>query len=152
MANCFKDWLNCMRRCSRLTGTADQIVCAADCDLDLARCVRDSLLMTSSEDALVLARSIISGFPLPLEQLVQDDVSGDADASLNIKGMVEKAFEDKPLSEIADASVSVIKGVSAGDAKLLDKSFNIKTVRDFANHDFVKYARSIVAQADRDDC
>ena len=150
MANCFKDWLNCMRRCSRLSGAADQIVCAADCDIDLARCVRDSLLMTSSEDALVLARSIISGFPLPLEQLVQDDVSGDA--SLNIKGMVEKAFEDKPLSEIADASVSVIKGVSAGDAKLLDKSFNIKTVRDFANHDFVKYARSIVAQADRDDC
>ena len=152
MASCFKDWLSCMRGCSRLPGTADQIACAADCDLDLARCVRDALFMTSSTDALVLARSIRSGFPLPLELLVQDEVGGDADTSFNIKGMVDKAFEDKPLSEIADAPVSAIQGVSAGDAKLLEKAFNIKTVRDFANHEFVKYARSIVAQADVDDC
>ncbi|MBL4898981.1 MAG: hypothetical protein JKX76_04935 [Colwellia sp.] len=108
--------------------------------------------MTSSEDALILARSIISGFPLPLELLVQDEDGASADTNFNIKGLVEKAFEDKPLSEIADASVAVIKGVSAGDAKVLEKYFNIKTIRDFATHDFVKHARSIVAQADVDDC
>lgn len=152
MASCFKDWLNCMRRCSRLPGAANQIVCAADCDLDLARCVRDSLFMTSSADALVLARSIRSGFPLPLELLAQDEVSDVADTSIDIKGMVDKTFEDKPLREIAEAPVSAIKGISAGDAELLDKLFQIKTIRDFSNHEFVKYARSIVAQADADDC
>ncbi len=150
MASCFKDWLNCMRRCSQLPGTADQIACAADCDLDLARCVRDALFMTSAEDALVLARTIRSGFPLPLELLVQD--GSVADTSINIKGMVDKAFEDKPLSVIADAPVSAIKGVSVGDAELLEKLFKIKTIRDFGNHEFVKHARSIVAQADKDDC
>ncbi len=152
MASCFKDWLNCMRGCSRLPGTANQIACAADCDLDLARCVRDSLGMTSAADALVLARSIRSGFPLPLELLVQEEASGVSGSTFNITGMVDKAFEDKPLREIAEAPVSAIKGVTIVDAKLLEKSFNIKTVRDFANHEFVKYARSIVAQADVDDC
>lgn len=152
MASCFKDWLNCMRQCSRLPGTANQIACAADCDLDLARCVRDSLFMSSSADALVLARSIRSGFPLPLELLVQDEVGDVADTSFNIKGMVDKAFEDKPLREVAEAPVSAIKGISAGDAELLDKLFQIKTIRDFSNHEFVKYARNIVAQADADDC
>ena len=152
MASCFKDWLNCMRRCSRLPGTADQIACAADCDLDLARCVRDSLLMTSSSEALVLARTIRSGFPLPLELLVQDEGGEGTVPSFDIKSMVEKSFQNKPLSEIAEAPVSAIKGVSVSDAKLLEKSLNIKTVRDFADHEFVKYARSIVAQADSDNC
>ena len=152
MASCFKDWLNCMRRCSRLPGAANQVVCAADCDLDLAKCVRDSLFMTSSEDALVLARSIKSGFPLPLELIGQDEVCDDADKSINIKGMVDKGFEDKPLREIAEAPVSAIKGISVGDAEILDKIFQIKSIRDFSNHEFVKYARSIVAQADEGDC
>ncbi len=152
MASCFKDWLNCMRRCSRLPGAVDQIACAADCDLDLARCVRDSLLMTSSEDALVLARTIRSGFPLPLELLVKDEPNTVADPCFDISGMVDKAYEGKSLSEIAEASVSAIKGVSAADAKILAESFNINTVRDFANYEFAKHARSIVAQADSDDC
>ncbi|WP_286261745.1 hypothetical protein [Thalassotalea atypica] len=152
MASCFKNWLNCMRACSRLPGTANQIACAADCDLDLARCVRDSLFMSSSADALVLARSIRSGFPIPLELLVQDESSGESNTEFNLGDMVDKAFEDKPLSEIADASVSAIMGISVADAKVLEKAFNIKTVRDFANHDFVRYARSIVAQADNNGC
>jgi len=141
-----------MRGCSRLPGTADQIACAADCDLDLARCVRDSLFMTSSEDALVLARTIRSGFPLPLEYLVKDEVGSEVDPCFNIKGLVDSAYENKPLTELVDAPVSVIKGVSAGDAKVLAETFNIKTVRDFANHEFAKHARSIVKQADLDDC
>ncbi len=141
-----------MRGCSRLPGTADQIACAADCDLDLARCVRDSLFMTSSEDALVLARTIRSGFPLPLEFLVKDESNAAVDPCFSIKGLVDKAYESKPLNEVADASVSALKGVTAADAKVLAESFNIKTVRDFANHEFVKYARSIVAQADVGDC
>lgn len=152
MASCFKDWLNCMRRCSRLPGAIDQVACAADCDLDLARCVRDSLLLTSAEDALVLARTIKSGFSLPLELLVKDEPGTAVDPCGNFNGMVDKAYEGKPLGEIAEAPVSAIKGVSAADAKILAESFNIKTVRDFANHEFAKYARSIVAQADSDDC
>ncbi|MFT5277000.1 MAG: hypothetical protein ACI97K_001318 [Glaciecola sp.] len=88
MASCFKDWLNCMRGCSRLPGTANQIACAADCDLDLARCVRDSLGMTSAADALVLARSIKSGFPLPLELLVQEEASGVSGSTFNIMSLL----------------------------------------------------------------
>ncbi|SEL92554.1 hypothetical protein SAMN05216262_13417 [Colwellia chukchiensis] len=152
MASCFKDWLSCMRRCSRLPGTADQVACAADCDLDLARCVRDALFMTSAEDALVLARTIRSGFSLPLDLLVQEDSASNADNNIDISGMLDKEFAGKPFSEIANAPVYAIKGVSAGDGEVLEKMFNIKTVKDFANHDFVKVARGIVAQSDGKGC
>jgi hypothetical protein len=66
----------------------------------------------------------------------------------NLTEMVDKAFEEQPLREIADAPVFALQGVSEGDAELLQEAFNIKTVRDFANLKFFKFAQNIVARAD----
>lgn len=67
---------------------------------------------------------------------------------MNINKAVDKAYETKSLKEIADSPVDAIQGVSAGDAELLLKAFNIKTVRDFANLKYVKWAQAIVTLAD----
>lgn len=70
---------------------------------------------------------------------------------MNINRAVIKEFEPKKLKEIADAPVYALQGVSEGDADLLLKAFNIKTVRDLANLKYVKWAQSIVALADTED-
>jgi len=44
--------------------------------------------MTSAADALVLARSIKSGFPLPLELLVQEEASGVSGSTFNIMSLL----------------------------------------------------------------
>lgn len=77
MASCFRDWLACMRACSRLPGTADQIACAADCDLDLAKCVKDALFMSSATEAVALSRSMRLGLALPIEITVFDEEDDD---------------------------------------------------------------------------
>ena len=69
------------------------------------------------------------------------------ETNTDIKDMVNKEFEDKSPSDIADASVFALQGVSERDAELLQEAFNVKTVRDFANLKFVNFARSIVALA-----
>lgn len=74
----------------------------------------------------------------------QEIVAGKAG---DIKNKVDKAFETKTQSEIADSPVDALQGVSSGDAEKLKKAFNIKTVKDFANLKFVKWAQEIVAQA-----
>lgn len=63
---------------------------------------------------------------------------------MNIKDMVVKKYEDKPLSEIAEAPVFALQGVSKGDAKLLNEAFRVKTVKDLANLKFFDWARQIV--------
>ncbi len=65
----------------------------------------------------------------------------------NLKNMVDKAYESKSLTEIADAPVDAIQGVSAGDAEKLKSAFNVKTVKDLADLKFVKWAQDIVSQA-----
>jgi hypothetical protein len=62
--------------------------------------------------------------------------------------VVDKAYQDKSLSEIVDAPVDALAGVSAGDAKLLDQAFGIKTVGDLGRN---KYFRSAAALADLTD-
>jgi len=67
---------------------------------------------------------------------------------MNINKAVVKAYEGKSLKELVDAPVDAIQGVSEGDAKLLKEAFNVKTIGDFANLKFVKWAQGIVALAD----
>lgn len=64
---------------------------------------------------------------------------------MNINKAVDKAYETKSLKEIAGSPVSALQGVSEGDAKLLADAFNVKTVRDFAELKYVKWAQAIVA-------
>jgi hypothetical protein len=52
------------------------------------------------------------------------------------------------LSELVNAPVSALQGVSEGDAELLDKAFNVKTIKDLANLKYVRWAQAIVTLAD----
>jgi metallophosphoesterase superfamily enzyme len=67
---------------------------------------------------------------------------------MNLNKALMKESESKSFSELADAPVTVIAGVSDNDAKLLAEAFNVKTVRDLANLKYVKWAQAIVTGAE----
>lgn len=62
----------------------------------------------------------------------------------DISKVLDKAFEGKELAELVDAPVDALQGVSAGDAELLHKAFNIKTVGDLGRNKYFLWARAIV--------
>ncbi|MER6586226.1 hypothetical protein [Micromonospora chalcea] len=59
--------------------------------------------------------------------------------------LVDKAYQDKTLTEIVDAPVSALAGVSDGDAKLLKEAFNITTVGDLGRNPYFRTANALVA-------
>ncbi len=65
--------------------------------------------------------------------------------SVNLDMLLDKAYENSPLTEILDAPVDALQGVSPGDAEKLKAAFNIKTVRDLATN---KYYRAAVTLLD----
>jgi len=67
---------------------------------------------------------------------------------MNIDNCVIKKYEQKTLKEIAHAPVDALQGVSEGDARLLKEAFNVKTVSDFANLKYVKWAQAICTLAE----
>jgi hypothetical protein len=70
--------------------------------------------------------------------------------TMNIHNAVDKAYETKSMKEIAAAPVDTLQGVSAGDAELLAKAFNIKTVRDLGTNKYFRWAQAVVTLADRE--
>lgn len=58
---------------------------------------------------------------------------------------LDKAYEDKSLTEILDAPVAALAGVSDGDAEHLAAAFNIKTVRDLGSNKYFAVAGAMVA-------
>jgi hypothetical protein len=62
---------------------------------------------------------------------------------MNIDKFVVKKYEQLTLREIANSPVDAIAGVSENDAKLLNEAFNVKTVSDFANLKYVRWAQAI---------
>ena len=65
--------------------------------------------------------------------------------SADLASQLDKAYENMNVTEILDAPVAAISGVSEGDAEKLAAAFNIKTVRDLGNS---KYFRLAAALAD----
>ncbi|WP_433292632.1 hypothetical protein ACQP2F_28515 [Actinoplanes sp. CA-030573] len=63
--------------------------------------------------------------------------------SVNLDALLDKAYESKPLTELADAPVSALSGVSDADAEALQKAFNIKTIGDLAGNKYVRAAQAI---------
>lgn len=57
---------------------------------------------------------------------------------------LDKAYEGKEFSELADAPVDALEGVSSGDADHLKQAFNIKSIRDLAESKYVLRAQAIV--------
>jgi len=69
---------------------------------------------------------------------------------MNIDTVVDKDYLGKNFRALADAPVSALRGVSAKDAKALAQAFNVTTVRELANLDFVKWACAITTLADQE--
>jgi hypothetical protein len=58
--------------------------------------------------------------------------------------LLDKAYEDKTISELVNAPVSALAGVSEGDAKLLAEAFNIKTIGDLGQNKYFHAASALV--------
>jgi hypothetical protein len=65
--------------------------------------------------------------------------------SVDLAKSLDKAYEDKSLKEILDASPAALAGVSDGDAELLQKAFNVKTVRQLGANKYFAVATALVA-------
>lgn len=61
----------------------------------------------------------------------------------DLSRFLDKAWEDKSLSEVLDAPVSALQGVSEGDATALQQAFNVKTVGDLGRNPFFRAAQAL---------
>jgi hypothetical protein len=64
--------------------------------------------------------------------------------SVNLDGVLDKAYESKSLADLATAPVSALAGVSDADGEALKKAFNVKTVGDLAGNKYIRAAQAIV--------
>jgi hypothetical protein len=69
---------------------------------------------------------------------------------MNINTIVDKAYLGKSFKELADAPISILRGVSEKDAKALQQAFGVSTIREFANLNFAKWACALVTLADEE--
>lgn len=58
----------------------------------------------------------------------------------NLDALLDKAWENKTLTEVLKAPVDALAGVSEGDARLLKEAFNVKTVQDLGNNKYFRAA------------
>jgi nucleoid-associated protein YgaU len=60
----------------------------------------------------------------------------------------DKPYQKKRLTELVNAPVFALRGVSKKDAEMLNEAFHVKTVRDLATLKFALWAREICELAD----
>ena len=65
----------------------------------------------------------------------------------DIAKFVDKAHEQRDFAELAELPIDALQGVSAGDAEQIRQAFNIRTVRQLAEHKFVRAAQAITMLA-----
>ena len=65
--------------------------------------------------------------------------------SVDLAKSLDKAYEEKTLKEILDASPAALAGLTDADAKHLDEAFGIKTVRQLGANKFFAVAAALVA-------
>lgn len=63
----------------------------------------------------------------------------------DITKFFDKDYEQKDFSELADAPVEAIAGLSQADAAALAQALNIKTIRDLAENRYVRIAQAVTA-------
>jgi hypothetical protein len=61
----------------------------------------------------------------------------------NVAKYLDKAYENMEFSELVNAPVEALAGVSAADGEALAKSLNIKTIGDLATNKYVLWAQAI---------
>jgi hypothetical protein len=82
------------------------------------------------------------------EMFVDTDTETKERNMQGVEPKLDKAWHGKTAQELANAPVSALKGVSEGDAELLLKAFNIKTVKDMGTNKFFMAAQAIAHLAD----
>jgi hypothetical protein len=66
-------------------------------------------------------------------------------STADLAQLLDKAWEDKSLSEILQAPVSALQGVSEADADALRQAFNVKTVQDLGTNKHFRAAYALAA-------
>lgn len=66
-------------------------------------------------------------------------------ASIDLDKVLDKAWADKPLTEILAAPVAALKGVSDRDGELLKEAFGVSTVAELAELKYVRWAQALAA-------
>ncbi len=61
----------------------------------------------------------------------------------NVDKFLDKAYETMEFSELVNAPVEALEGVSAADGEALAKALNIKTIGDLATNKYVLWAQAI---------
>lgn len=61
----------------------------------------------------------------------------------DISQFFDKSYEQQEFKELANAPVEAIQGLSESDADALKKALGIETVRDLAEHKFVRIAQAV---------
>ncbi len=65
--------------------------------------------------------------------------------SVDLTKALDKAYEEKPLKDILDASPAALAGVTDKDAEHLAEAFNIRTVRQLGSSKYFAIASALVA-------
>ena len=65
----------------------------------------------------------------------------------DIAKYLDKAHEQKEFSELAELPIDALQGVSKGDAEAIQKAFGVKTIRQLAEHKFIRAAQAITLLA-----
>lgn len=63
----------------------------------------------------------------------------------DITKFFDKDYEQKDFSELAEAPVEAIAGLSQADAAALAQALKIKSIRDLAENRYVRIAQAVVA-------
>jgi hypothetical protein len=66
---------------------------------------------------------------------------------MNIDKIIDKNHAGKCFRDLAEAPLSALRGLSEKDARALEQAFNIRTVRELAELNFVKWAVAITTLA-----
>jgi hypothetical protein len=69
---------------------------------------------------------------------------------MNIDNIVVPQYAQRSFSDIADAPVDALLGISTADALLLKQSFGVTSVRQLADFKFAALARAIATLADQE--
>ncbi|MGD9895273.1 MAG: hypothetical protein AB7R89_24190 [Dehalococcoidia bacterium] len=65
----------------------------------------------------------------------------------SMEKLLDKQYEGMDFDELVNAPVDAISGISASDAEMLQKAFNVKTIGDLGTNKHILTAVAIAALA-----
>ncbi len=60
--------------------------------------------------------------------------------TVNLNNQLDRSYENQTLTEILDAPVSALEGISPRDAEVLASTFGFRTVRDLGTNKVIRLA------------